>query len=155
MARSFPRGAPTNAATAVIPPVTDRGFSDQACGVPFPSGYWVVVWPLWSVTVSVAGLLVELPPVVGPGMVASSTKVNGRVPEVPAGVVTVTVTGPAGCAGVGNVSVVGLVTVTALAETVTPPMVTVVWPGWNPLPVTVTVVPPVGPGLGKARQGAK
>jgi len=34
MARSFPRGAPTNTATAVIPPVTDRCFSDQACRCP-------------------------------------------------------------------------------------------------------------------------
>ncbi len=71
---------------------------------------------------------------------------NGKVPEVPVGVVTATVTGPAGCAGVVNVNEVGLVTVTAPAGTVTPPMVTVVFPGWNPLPVTVTVVPPaVGP----------
>ncbi len=37
------------------------------------------------------------------------------MPEVPVGVVTATVTGPAGCAGVVNVNEVGLVTVTALA----------------------------------------
>ena len=45
-----------------------------------------------------------------------------------------------------NVNEVGLFTVTTPAGTETPPMLTVVYPGWNPLPVTVTVDPPaVGP----------
>ncbi len=76
---------------------------------PDGSGYWVI-WPFWSmtvtVTVSIAGLPVELLPasVVGLALVASSTKVNGKVPEVPAGVLTATETGPAGCAGVLNVN---------------------------------------------------
>jgi len=60
-------------------------------------------------------------------LVASSTKVNGKVPEVPAGVLTATETGPAGCAGVLNVNEVGLFTVTAPAGTTTPPMLTVVF----------------------------
>jgi len=58
-------------------------------------------------------------------------------------VVTVTETGPAGRAGVVNVSEVGLFTVTSAAGMVTPPMVTLVSPGWNPVPVMLTVVPPV------------
>ena len=69
--------------------------------------------------------------------------------DVPPMVVTVTSAGPAACAGVVNVRVVALTTVTASAGTGVPPIVTEVAPVMNPLPVTVTgVPPPVGPVVG-------
>lgn len=70
--------------------------------------------------------------------------------------VTVTSTRP-GCAGAVNVSDVPLVTVTCPAWMLTPPMLTLVEPGTNPVPVTVTTVPPMSgpdPGVNPGTVGA-
>jgi hypothetical protein len=70
-------------------------------------------------------------------------------PEVPATVVAVTVTAPALWAGEVTETCVLLTKVTVEAGIVVPPNVTVVAPETNPLPVRVTVVPPlVSPELG-------
>jgi hypothetical protein len=66
-------------------------------------------------------------------------------PEVDA----VTLTFPAACAGVENVSDVGEFTVTEDAATVDEPIVTEVLPATKFVPVIVTLVPPaVGPNAG-------
>lgn len=64
----------------------------------------------------------------------------GLEAEVPDGVVTVTVTAPAVCGGVTTVSVLGEVNVTLAAGVVSKETVVVFV---NPVPVMVTVVPPV------------
>ena len=69
-----------------------------------------------------------------------------EVADVPPGVVTVTARGPAGSAGETTLSEVALDTVTAPAAVA--PKATVD-PNVNPVPVTVTDVPPAsGPALG-------
>ena len=69
--------------------------------------------------------------------------------DVPPGVVTVTLTAPAACGGVENVSDDADVTVTDAAGIVVPPIVTEVLLAEKPVPVNVTVVPPaIGPASG-------
>ena len=69
--------------------------------------------------------------------------------EVPAGVVTFTVTVPAAWAGEPTFTCVVLSKVTVWAGIVVPPNVTVVSPVTKPVPVRVTTVAPeVGPAAG-------
>jgi hypothetical protein len=69
-----------------------------------------------------------------------------QVPDWVSGLVTVTLTAPAACAGVVAVIVVAFTTVTPVA--LVPPRVTVA-PLTKPVPLIVTLVPPaVGPEVG-------
>jgi hypothetical protein len=105
---------------------------------------------------SVPVMLTVVPPPSGPAVgeiavtVGGTPKVNrsaAEMAEAPTGVVTLTSTVPAACAGEVAVQVVVDEQLTAVPAV--PPKSTVVEPAANPVPVMVTLVPPAcGPAVG-------
>ena len=143
------------AAWAVVVPVMDVALIVETLSADPPNE---TVAPVWN---PVPAMLTDVPPALGPllgvtdATVGAATYVKQpvHVPVCESGFVTITLTRPLACAVVVPVMLVALTVETVSAD---PPSDTVA-PAWNPLPATVTAVPPAaGPlfGLTEATVGA-
>jgi hypothetical protein len=103
-------------------------------------------------------IVTAVPPAVGPDAGVTPVTVGGggttyvnafaNVPLCVSGFVTVTLTGPAACAGVFEVKILVLLTTVMMPVTTMPSILTVA-PAAKPVPVIVSAVPPaIGPDVG-------